>query len=43
MKKIITIVVIVVFSVSIIVDNVSINSDGVMIDFYDNTGYWIEF
>ena len=43
MKKIITIVTIVVFSVSVIVDNVSINSDGVMIDFYDNTGYWIEF
>ena len=43
MKKIITIVAIVVFSVSVIVDNVSINSDGVMIDFYDNTGYWIEF
>ena len=43
MKKIITIVAIVVFSVSVIVDNVSINSDGIMIDFYDNTGYWVEF
>ena len=43
MKKIITIIAIVVFSVSVIVQNVSINSDGVMIDFYDNTGYWVEF